>query len=91
MTENNLTKLLNFRQVGDILTHYFNLEGKFCDLDIYDHLINFPLDYCRNVNEVIAIAGGLEKKESIIGALNTGLINTIIIDNLTAEKIVESV
>jgi len=91
LTEKNLTKLLNFRQVGDILTHYFNLEGKFCDLDIYKNLINYPLDYCRNVNEVIAVAGGLEKGESIIGALNTGLIDTIILDNLTAEKIVESV
>jgi len=91
LTEKNLTKLLNFRQVGDILTHYFNLEGKFCDLAIYKNLINYPLDYCRNVNEVIAIAGGLEKRESIIGALNTGLIDTIILDNLTAEKIVESV
>lgn len=91
LAEKNLTKLLNFRQVGDILTHYFNLEGKFCDLDIYKNLINYPLDYCRNVNEVIAVAGGLEKRESIIGALNTGLIDTIILDNLTAEKIVESV
>ena len=85
----DLTKLLNFRQVGDILTHYFNIEGEFCNLDIYDNLINLPIEMLKDVNEVIAVAGGTEKAESIIGALRTGMVDTIIMDNLVANKIIE--
>ncbi|AZO94280.1 sugar-binding domain-containing protein [Halocella sp. SP3-1] len=90
LNEKDLTKLLNFRQVGDILTHYFNLEGQFCELDIYNKLISCSPDNLSNVKEVIAVAGGLEKKESITGALKTGLIDTIILDNITADKIIKN-
>ncbi len=89
--EKELTELLNFKQVGDMLTHYFNLDGDFCDLGIHDRLINFPLDYFENVNEVIAVAGGEEKKDSLIGALRTEKVDTIILDQKTAEKIVQEV
>ena len=89
--EKELTELLNFKQVGDMLTHYFNLDGDFCDLGIHNRLINFPLDYFENVNEVIAVAGGEEKKDSLIGALRTEKVDTIILDQKTAEKIVQEV
>src|SRR6056297_43892 len=89
--EKELTELLNFKQVGDMLTHYFNLNGDFCDLEIHERLINFPLNYFEKVNEVIAVAGGEEKKDSLIGALRTEKIDTIILDQSTAEKIIHEV
>ncbi|MFW6380904.1 MAG: sugar-binding transcriptional regulator [Bacillota bacterium] len=89
--EKELTKLLNFKQVGDMLTHYFNLYGEFCDLDIYRRLINFPLEYFDRVDEVIAIAGGNQKKDSLIGAFRTGKIDTIILDSATAQEIIKEV
>lgn len=85
--EEELTGLLDFRQVGDILTHYFNFEGDFYDLDIQNRLINFPLEFFDNVNEVIAVAGGEEKKESILGALRSGKVSTIIVDRDTAREV----
>ncbi|MCF8001270.1 MAG: hypothetical protein K9K76_05405 [Halanaerobiales bacterium] len=89
--QKEFTELLNFKQVGDMLTHYFNLDGDFCNLEIHKRLINFPLDYFEKVNEVIAVAGGEEKKASLIGALRTEKIDTIILDQKTAEKIVKEV
>ena len=90
-SEDELTKLLNYRQVGDILTHYFNLKGEFCELPIYKQLINFPVELLEEVEEVIAVAGGINKKYSIIGALRSGLIDTIILDSITAKEIIEEV
>lgn len=89
LSKSDLAKLLNFKQVGDILTHYFNLEGEICELDIYENLINLPIDSLKEIDEVIAVAGGNDKVEAIIGALRTGLIDTIILDNIVAEKILE--
>lgn len=86
-----LTKLLNYRQVGDILTQYFNLKGEFCELPIYKQLINFPVKSLEEVEEVIAVAGGISKKYSIIGALRSGLIDTIILDSFTAQEIIKEV
>ena len=90
-SEVELTKLLNFRQVGDVLTHYFNLKGEFCELPTYKRLINFPVKSLEEVEEVIAVAGGINKKYSIIGALRSGLIDTIILDSITAQEIIKEV
>jgi DNA-binding transcriptional regulator LsrR (DeoR family) len=86
-----LTKLLNYRQVGDILTQYFNLKGEFCELSIYKQIVNFPIKRLKEVGEVIAVAGGINKKYSIIGALRSGLIDTIILDGITAQEIIREV
>lgn len=90
-SEVELTKLLKHRQVGGILTHYFNLKGEFCELPIYKQLINFPVKSLEEVEEVIAVAGGISKKYSIIGALRSGLIDTIILDSFTAQEIIKEV
>lgn len=91
LNKSDFANLLNFKQVGDLLTHYFNLEGDFCELDIYENLINLPLDLLKEIDEVIAVAGGNDKVEAIIGGLKTGLIDTIILDNIVAEKILEKI
>lgn len=90
-SEVELTKLLNYRQVGDILTHYFSLKGEFCELSIYKQIVNFPIKCLKEVGEVIAVAGGINKKYSIIGALQSGLIDTIILDSITAQEIIKEV
>lgn len=90
LPEDDLKRLLSFKHVGDIVAHYYNLKGEFCDLDIYQSLVNIPLHELEN-KEVIAIAAGIDKKDSIIGALRTQLINTIILDSITAKKIIDEV
>ena len=89
LNKEDFARLLNFRQVGDILTHYFNIKGEFCQLDIYENLINLPADSLQKIEEVIAVAGGSDKVESIIGALRTGLIDTMVLDNVVAERIIK--
>ena len=74
---------------GDICTNYFDLEGNIIKPDDYLRLISINEDELRNIKNVVALAGGLEKVEAIIGALRTGLISDIIIDEITAREVLK--
>jgi DNA-binding transcriptional regulator LsrR (DeoR family) len=47
------------------------------------------LDQLRGVERVVGIAGGSRKFAAIRGALNGGLINTLVTDRFTAERLVQ--
>jgi len=82
-------KMENKDPVGDICTNYFDLEGNIIKPDDYLRLISINEDELRNIKNVVALAGGLEKVEAIIGALRTGLISDIIIDEITAREVLK--
>jgi DNA-binding transcriptional regulator LsrR (DeoR family) len=47
------------------------------------------LDQLQRVKRVVGIAGGARKLAAIRGALKGGLINTLITDRFTAERLVQ--
>jgi lsr operon transcriptional repressor len=51
--------------------------------------VAIPLEDIKKMQNVIGIAGGLNKVEAILGALRGGYIKILITDELTALKIVE--
>ena len=74
--------------VGNILGHYFNLEGKLIDTPLKDRLVSIPFNLLQNIKERIAVAGGEEKIDAIRGALHSGLITTLITDKDAAKDLV---
>ena len=74
-----------FSAVGDISTHFFDGEGKFVEL--YENTLCASVDNLRNAKHTIAIASGDNKVEAIIGALHTGVVDTLIADEYTVRKI----
>jgi DNA-binding transcriptional regulator LsrR (DeoR family) len=75
----------SFSAVGDISTHFFDGEGKFVEL--YENTLCASVDNLRNAKHTIAIASGDNKVEAIIGALRTGVVDTLIADEYTVRKI----
>ncbi|AUJ31937.1 sugar-binding transcriptional regulator [Liquorilactobacillus nagelii] len=73
--------------VGDILSQPFDYDGRIVDFSA--NIISLKLSDLMNVPNTIAIAEGNLKIKSIIGALRTGIINTLITTDLTAIKIKE--
>ena len=71
--------------VGDIATHFFNLDGKI--INDNEKTLRVSVNELKNAKEKIAIAYGNDKVEAIVGALKTGLINTLITDEYTAKLI----
>ncbi len=78
-----------FSAIGDISTHFFNKDGNFVEL--YENTLCASVENLKNAKETIAIACGDDKSDAIIGALKTGVIDTLITDEYTAKKILSIV
>jgi DNA-binding transcriptional regulator LsrR (DeoR family) len=76
--------------VGDILYRFFDGDGNPVQTPLADRVTGMKLDQLQRVDRVVGIAGGARKITAIRGALNGGLINTLITDRFTAERLVEA-
>lgn len=82
-------KLREERAVGMLATFYYDRNGRLIESE-NDIVIRIPLESLQKAPTSLAIGFGLEKVNTIIGALNTGLVTHLITDEETAQKIVES-
>lgn len=69
--------------VGDILSQPYSADGKIINSSKY-HIISMNLDSLKKVPVVIGIACGRNKIKSILGALNTHIIDVLITTDITA-------
>lgn len=81
------TEVGNKDLVGDMVNHYFDIEGNI--FSPKNEISQIPLEIFKKLPNTIAIATGLRKVVSIIGALRTGLVGTLITDIETAKHVVE--
>lgn len=83
------TEILNTDAVGDICLNFFNVYGKAVDTRFNELFIGISLEELKNIETVVGIAGGEEKFDAILGALNGKHINVLITDQKTARKLNE--
>lgn len=74
--------------VGDIAMNPIRSDGSYDHCPISDRLINASVDCLKKVPNVIAVVSGEGKVDATNAVLNSGCINTLIIDNTTAELLV---
>ena len=74
--------------VGDISLRFFDREGTIVKTPLDDRVIGMSLEELQGVDRVLALAGGQAKTEAIRGALRTGVIDVLITDKFTAERLV---
>ena len=74
--------------VGDISLRFFDADGGFVKTPLDERVIGMPLEELHDVGRVIALAGGSAKTEAIRGALRTGVIDILVTDKFTAERLV---
>ena len=82
--------LVEHGAVGDICMRFFDRDGQPVAYMRQD-IMSIELHELARVPEVIAIAGGEQKVDAIIGASKAKYINTLITDELTAQRILEKV
>lgn len=73
--------------VGDICLRFFNADGRAVITELNDRVISIELDRLRAVRRVVAIAGGRRKLNAIRGALAGKLVNVLITDLVSAERL----
>lgn len=73
--------------VGDICLRFFDAAGRPVITELNDRVISMDLDQLRAVRRVVAVAGGKRKTNAIRGALAGKLVNVLITDLATADRL----
>lgn len=79
--------ILTQNLVGDIVNFFFDVKGNVYEPGKIQNQIT--LNQIKNTKQIVAVASGFHKVESIIGALRSGLITTLITDIQTAKHVLE--
>lgn len=75
--------------VGNLVAHFFDINGNFIHSDIESRLIAIPIETIRRIPFTIAVGGGLEKAMAILGLLRSNIIKFIITDSTAVEEIIK--
>jgi DNA-binding transcriptional regulator LsrR (DeoR family) len=73
--------------VGDICLRFFDASGRAVNTELNERVISMDLDQLRAVRRIVGVAGGRRKTNAIRGALAGKLINVLITDLTTAERL----
>jgi DNA-binding transcriptional regulator LsrR (DeoR family) len=76
--------------VGDICLRFFDAAGKAVSTPLDDRVISIEMPQLRKVDRVVGVAGGVRKTPAIRGALRGGLVNVLITDRDTAERVLRT-
>jgi DNA-binding transcriptional regulator LsrR (DeoR family) len=73
--------------VGDICLRFFDAAGRQVATELNDRVISMELEQLHAVRRVIGVAGGRRKVHAIRGALAGRLVNVLITDLASAERL----
>jgi DNA-binding transcriptional regulator LsrR (DeoR family) len=86
-TEGELAGLRRQGAVGDILVRFFDKEGCPVSSPLNERVVGMSLPQLKRVDRSVGIAGGKRKVEAIRAALAGKLVNILITDHFTAERL----
>lgn len=75
--------------VGDIQSHHYNIDGQEIPTPWQDRIISVDMAQLRQIDNVVGVAAGAGKAESLLGAIRSNIPNTIIIDVPLAEALLK--
>lgn len=77
--------------VGHLCGYQYDAEGHFPDLGLNKRIVGISLPDLMNIPRVIAVACGQDKLDAISAALRTGIIHTLVTDELTAVRLARGI
>lgn len=90
ITLEELHELQSQGAVGDISLHFYDQRGREIDSEFHRRVIGISYENLQNIPRVVAIAGGADKHQAILGAVKGKLINTLITDQETANYLINA-
>jgi DNA-binding transcriptional regulator LsrR (DeoR family) len=84
-----LDRLRAHGAVGDVFLRFFDAAGQPVSTPLDDRVIAMELQQLRKIDRVVGVAGGARKTAAIRGALRGGLVNVLITDRFTAERLLQ--
>lgn len=73
--------------VADMLASYVDKEGSPVATPWTDRVMGASLDELCGMDNVVAVAAGPGKKQAVIGAIRSGVINTLVVDRALAREL----
>jgi len=73
--------------VGEICGHFFDKNGNECENEFKDQVISIELSSLRKISKVFAVVSSGDRSEAILGAIKGKLINALLIDETSAENL----
>lgn len=86
--EDELGELEDLGAVGDVCLRFFDANGHAVSSRFDGRVVGLTLDQLREVPRSVGVAGTAEKVDAIRGALEGRLVNVLITDHFTAERLV---
>lgn len=74
---------------GDICGRFYDLGGRPLGLPTSERVIGISLELLADIPQVLGVAGGVEKAPGVVGALRTGALNGIVLDEELARAVVK--
>ncbi len=90
LTQEDIDLLREVEAVGDIGLRYIDADGKPLDLEINKRMIGLTLEQIKAIPLVIGVAGGEAKDEGIRAALRGDILDVLVTDQATAQKLLEA-
>ena len=87
ISSQQVDQLLANGVVGDIALRFFDSHGQPVASEIDEQVIGIRLNQLKKTQRVVAVTGGPEKTAAILGALRGGLIDVLITDHATAQRL----
>ncbi len=85
--EKELNTLHEHGAVGDILLHFYDKNGEPLRDVLNSRVISMSLEQLKQVDRAVGVAGGRRKYAAILGALRGKLVNILITDHFTADRL----
>lgn len=87
LTDQEQAAFLAQRPVGDICGQFFDADGRLLGAPTAERVIGVPLDQLRAVPQVMGVAAGVEKAPGVGGALRTGVLDAVVLDEELASAV----
>jgi len=86
-----LPRLISDGAVGDICGIYYDRDGRIIKSGLEDRMIAASIEQLKAAGSLVAVACGQDKAVAVLGAMRTGLISTLFIDQSMAERILAGI
>lgn len=90
ITDSDLHLLERKGAIGDILSQFYDKDGRKIDVELHRRLISVDLDTLKEKKNVIGVAGGPAKLVSMQAALSSGIVDILITDEESARWLIEN-
>ncbi|HEU5299813.1 MAG TPA: sugar-binding transcriptional regulator [bacterium] len=85
-----LAALRSMGAVGDVCTRPFSIDGAPVDAALDRRILAVEVADLKRIPTVIAVAGGADKSEALIGALRAGFVDILVTDHLAARGVLRA-